>query len=313
MPAEPDAPARLQDLVEAFAQTAQAVVELARTCSEDDLAQPTECPGWTVHDQISHVVGVEAWLQGHKDPRVEVPPYAHVRNDLGKRVEYAVELRRSRTGAQVLSELEDVLAQRLSTLRDPSLTGTDSIPGPFGPDRATAVMLFRIFDVWTHEQDIRSALGRPGNLDSPAATVFVTAVMGQLPKLIATRARVEPGHSVIIEVSGPTTARQGVRIDLDEQGRRRGHVLTGADVPAETSPANDHDASPDTSPHDRATATATDPRSEDRPDHQVTICLSTEAFTRRAAGRRSVSDTAYDVIGDDATARRVLEALVVTH
>ena len=45
----------------------------------------------------------------------------------------------------------------------------------------------------------------------------------------------------------------------------------------------------------------------------MTISLSTEAFTRRAAGRRPLSDTPYDVVGDEDIARRVLEAMVVTH
>ncbi|MGZ4687960.1 MAG: hypothetical protein ACXVYT_19435, partial [Oryzihumus sp.] len=45
----------------------------------------------------------------------------------------------------------------------------------------------------------------------------------------------------------------------------------------------------------------------------VSISMSTDAFTRRAAGRRAVADTAYTVVGDEAMARRVLEALVVTH
>ncbi|MBE3075635.1 MAG: maleylpyruvate isomerase family mycothiol-dependent enzyme [Actinobacteria bacterium] len=283
MSLDPAAPQHLHDRVEAFAQTAQAVVDLARACSVDDLAQPTDCPGWTVHDQISHVVGVEAWLEGHKDPRVEMPPYEHIRNDLGKKVEYAVEVRRGRTGAQVVAELEDVLAQRLSMLRSPELTDTSIIAGPFGPDQAVTVMLLRTFDVWTHEQDIRSALGRPGNLDSPAAAVFLSSVMVQLPKLIARGAGVEPGHAVVIDITGPGSAlaaRQCVRVEVDEQGRTRGHEISG------------------------------DPR----PDGPVTtISLSTEAFTRRAAGRRPVSDTEYSVVGDDAIARRVLEALVVTH
>jgi len=280
MSPDPAAPARLHDLVDAFAQTTQAVIDLGRNCGVQDLALPTECPGWTVHDQISHVVGVEAWLEGHKDPRVDLPRYEHVKNDLGKKVEYAVEVRRGRTGAQVVAELEDVLAQRLSTLRDPVLTDSSVIAGPFGPDRAATVVLLRTFDVWTHEQDIRSALGRPGNLDSPAASVFVSTVMLQLPRLIAKGAGLEPGHVVVIDVTGLTAARQGARVEADEQGRPRGHAI---------------------------------PAGEALPDGATTITLSTEAFTRRAAGRRSVSDTAYSVDGDDAIARRVLEALVVTH
>jgi uncharacterized protein (TIGR03083 family) len=304
MSPDPVVPPRLHDLVEAFAHTAQAVVDLAHACSDDDLSRPTECPGWTVHDQISHVVGVEAWLEGHKDPRVEMPQYDHIRNDLGKKIEYAVELRRGRTGADVLAELEDVLAQRLSTLRSPDLTDTSVITGPFGPDQAATVMLLRTFDVWAHEQDIRSALGRPGDLDSPAAAVFVSTVMAQLPNLVAKSTALEPGHTVVLDVTGPgpvVAARQGVRVEVDEQGRLRGHALSADALPAEAVQA-------DAVPADRV------PASNPRTEPQVTtITLSTEAFTRRAAGRRSVSETEYSVVGDDAVARRVLEALVVTH
>jgi uncharacterized protein (TIGR03083 family) len=303
MSLDPAVPQRLHDLVDAFAQTTQAVIDLGRSCGVDDLAQPTECPGWTVHDQLSHVVGVESRLAGHLDPRVEMPDYGHIRNDVGKRVEFAVEVRRGRTGTEVVAELEDVLAQRLSTLRDPVLTDSSIIAGPFGPDLAATVVLMRTFDVWAHEQDIRSALGRPGNLDSPAAAVFVSAVMLQLPRLIAKGAGLEPGHAVVIDVTGPIVARQGVRVDVDEQGRTRGHALIAGDVPGPAST----DA-PGSSAHDEPARI-----SEQEPDDATTISLSTEAFTRRAAGRRSVSDTEYSVVGDDAIARRVMEALVVTH
>jgi uncharacterized protein (TIGR03083 family) len=285
MPPDQTGRRRLPELVEAFAQTAHAIVDLARACSDDDLGQPTECPGWTVHDQISHVAGVEAWLAGHKDPRVEVPQYEHIRNDLGKKVEYAVEVRRGRSGAEAVAELSNVLAQRLQTLRDPALTDTSIIAGPFGPDQAVTVMLYRIFDVWTHEQDIRSALRRPGNLDSPAAEVCVRTVMQQLPRVIAKFAAVERGDSVVIEVTGHGTpnhlvvARQGFQVVPDQDGSPRGRAIS---MPLPEVPT-------------------------------TTISLSTEAFTRRAAGRRPVSDTDYTVVGDAAIARRVLESLVVTH
>lgn len=271
-------PQRLRNLVEAFAQTTGAVLELARDCSDVDLTQPTACPGWTVHDQIAHVTGVEALLAGHKDPRVEMPHYEHIRNDLGKKVEYAVEVRRGRTAAELIAELDAVLAQRLTTLRDPALTSSSIIAGPFGPDQAATVLLMRTFDVWTHEQDIRSALRRPGDLGSAAAALCVGSVIDQLPRLIARGSAVEPGHTVVIDVTGPTQARLTVQVALDEQGRPRGHAISGPllDTPA------------------------------------TTISLSTEAFTRRSAGRRSVDDTAYGVVGDHGIAARVLGVLAVT-
>ena len=44
----------------------------------------------------------------------------------------------------------------------------------------------------------------------------------------------------------------------------------------------------------------------------TSIQLSTEAFTRRAAGRRSVEDLHYTVIGDEQVAADVLEQLACT-
>jgi hypothetical protein len=164
-------------------------------------------------------------------------------------------------------------------LTEPTLTSDSIIAGPFGPDRAATVLMLRTFDVWTHEQDIRTALRQPGDLDSAAAALCVRSVMGQLPKLIARDAAVEPGQLVVLDITGPVLARMGFQVDLDEQDRPRGHAISGQlpDSPAST------------------------------------ISLSTEAFTRRSAGRRSVAETTYRVVGDEAIARRVLGALVVTH
>ncbi|MDQ1536906.1 MAG: hypothetical protein QOE58_1299, partial [Actinomycetota bacterium] len=176
---------------------------------------------------------------------------------------------------------------RLSRLRSPILTDTTIIDGVFGPDEATAVVLMRAFDVWVHEQDIRSALDRPGNLDSPAARVFVNAVMAQLPRLVSRDAGLEPGQVVVIEVTGPLLTRQAVLVEVDDRGRPRGRVLGSGEMPAR--------------------------QSEGHRDGPTTISLSTEAFTRRAAGRRSVRETEYNVVGDEAIADRVMEALVITH
>jgi len=283
----PAAPSDLHGLVEAFAQTTQAVIDLGRSCSDAEFALETECPGWTVKDQIAHVAGVEAWLEGHRDPQVDVPPYTHVRNKLGQLTEQAIEVRRGRSGQDIVAELEHVLPQRLSTLRSPGLTDSSIIAGPFGPERAATVALMRTFDVWAHEQDIRTALNRPGNLDSPAAAVFVNSVLIQLPKLVARNAGLEPGSSVILDVTGPVVARAGVRVEMGDDGRLYGHAMFTGERADEA--AHAHPEGPTTS-----------------------IGLSTDAFTRRAAGRRSVSTTVYSVVGDEGVARRVLEALVVT-
>lgn len=286
MPMHPAAPHDLHGLVEAFIQTAQAVADLGHGCRKGDFELPTQCPGWTVKDQLSHVVGVEAFLEGYREPQAELPDYAHVVSKVGKRVEYAVHNRRGRAGADVVAELEHVLAGRFATLRSPGLSEESIIPGPFGPAEAAAVLQMRSIDVWVHEQDIRQAVGRPGNLDSPAATLFVRALFDALPKLIARDAAIEPGQIVIFDVSGPVVARTGVRVERGEDGRPFGtKMFTGEQMVED----------------DGRTDWAT-----------TSISLSTDALTRRAAGRVSTADTVHQVIGDQGVARRVLDAIVIT-
>ena len=105
MPMHPAAPEDLHGLVEAYAQTTRAVVDLGHSCSEADFTLQTECPGWTVHDQIAHVAGVESMLEGHRDPEVELPDYDHLGNELSHLTERAVEVRRNRRSQDVVSEL----------------------------------------------------------------------------------------------------------------------------------------------------------------------------------------------------------------
>ena len=137
-----------------------------------------------------------------------------------------------------------------------------------------------------HEQDLRAALDRPGNLDSASASVFTADILAALPRIASRVAGIGAGHAVVLDVSGPVVARGGARIVTGDDGRPYGEALFSGN---------------------------------DRPDGEeqldvTSIHLSTDALTRRAAGRRPVDETHYTVTGDEEIARRLLEALVVvTH
>ncbi|HET6693970.1 MAG TPA: maleylpyruvate isomerase family mycothiol-dependent enzyme, partial [Pedococcus sp.] len=283
MPLHPAAPEDLPGLVAAYAQTVRAVIDLGRACSDADFRKDTDCPGWTVKDQISHVVGVEQSLAGAALPRVRVPEYAHVHTDLDRATEAMIELRRPMIGSKVVDELEGVLATRLAQLGSEDLTLDTVIPGALGPGPAGTVLRTRIVDIWTHEQDLRHALGRPGDLDSPGAAVFMDVLFSALPRLVAKNAGIEPGNVVIFDITGPVMGRAGVRLEVGENGKPLG-------TPLFTGTVHDHPE-----------------------DEQVTsITLSTDAIARRAAGRGSLEDIHYTVHGDEDVARRVLKALPFT-
>lgn len=289
MPIHPTPPEDLDALVEGFRQTVQAVIDLGRECSDEDFVRSTPCPGWTVQDQISHIAAVEAFLDGAEHPQVELTERGHIRHEFGEWMEQGVQVRRDRSGPEVVAELETLLHNRLATLADPSLTLETEVSGPMGSTMSLGSLLrLRHQDIWTHEQDIREALNRIGNLDSPAASTFVNVLVRYFPKLVRD-VPMQDGQTVILESTGPVTARTGVRVSHDEDGEVTYHPLfTG----------------------ESASGMGTLVHSQDDPS--TTISLSTEALTRRAAGRRSTQDTTYSVVGDQELAARVLDAITFT-
>lgn len=282
MPQHPAAPEDLAGLVSAYQSTTQAVIDLGRSCTDEDFDLPTACPGWSVKDQVSHVVGLESWLHTGEVPKVTVPDYDHVHGEAAAFIERSVEVRRPMVGAKVVDELETVVAQRVDQFTAPGVTLETVVRGSWGPSPLGVSLRTRIIDIWTHEQDLRQALGRPGNLDSAAAAVFVDVLFAALPRLVAREAGVPPGNVVVFDVTGPVVGRTGVWVEVGEDGARaRGIPLFSGLA---------HDGDPE--------------------DVFTTITLSTDALTRRAAGRGGVDDIHFTVQGDEAVAHRVLEHLV---
>ena len=285
MPMHPAAPDDRTGLIDALDQTVQTVSGLGFGCREEDFDRPTHCPGWSVKDQIAHVVGVEKSFAGIRADHVDVPDYPHLRHDAARDIEREVEARRGRTGREVVAELADFHPERIASLRESPADLDTVVGGALGPETTFGHLLrMRVIDTWVHEQDIRNALDRPGDLDTPAAALFTEAALRALPRIISRVAGIGPGHAVVVDVTGPVVAREGARVVTGEDERPYGEALFSG--------------------HHR-------PEGEDQLD-VTSIHLTTHALTRRAAGRRSTDEIHYTVTGDDEIARRVLDALVVT-
>ena len=87
--------------------------ELCSSLAEADWDRPTGCPGWTVKDQLSHLVDYEARALGRPGPDHTPADLSHTRNPLGEGNEIGVDFRRSRPGPEVLAEFRQVTAERL--------------------------------------------------------------------------------------------------------------------------------------------------------------------------------------------------------
>ena len=94
MPLHPAAPEDLPGLVEAYAQTTRAVVDLGRSCSEAEFTLQTECPGWTVKTRSPTSPASSRCSRATATPRWTLPAYDHLSNELSHLTERAVEVRR---------------------------------------------------------------------------------------------------------------------------------------------------------------------------------------------------------------------------
>jgi uncharacterized protein (TIGR03083 family) len=205
----------LAGLVEAMEQTWQSTLELAEALSPEDWARPTRCPGWDVHDQVAHIVSAEQLLGGGPLPP-EAPSAPHIRNEFGAHMERGVHALRGTPPEQLVADLRAVVQSRSAELAaHPPRTG-DEILGIMGrPMPAERSLPIRVFDLWTHEQDIRVAVHRPGNESGPGAQVSQDIIVGEMPRLWAKEAGAKPGQTLLLRVTGELPLERAVVVDRD--------------------------------------------------------------------------------------------------
>jgi uncharacterized protein (TIGR03083 family) len=160
-----------EELIDAVDDVLTTTLSLARELAEDDADRSSDCPGWSVRDQLAHMVGLEQVLSGSPEPEIELPPLAHVSTELDAFMEKQVHVRRGLPLAAIADELAGLLPRRLAQLRAHAAEGDPEVRAPIGTRALSASLPIRVFDLWAHEQDIRRALGRPPRIEGPAAEI----------------------------------------------------------------------------------------------------------------------------------------------
>jgi uncharacterized protein (TIGR03083 family) len=240
---------------------------------------PTDCPGWTVQDNVAHMIGTERMLAGEQPAPDGAGDLPHVRNDIGKVNEQWIAMYRDWDGARVLDEFRSVTASRLDALRALSPAEWDKEGfTPEGPGPYRQFMAIRVFDCWYHDQDIREVLERPGFLDGPVAELSVGRVRDKaLGYVVGKKAGAPPGSTVSFVVTGPSAATATVSVP----------------------------------PEGRAFLLDDEP---DAPTARIT--LDTRTFTRLAGGRWTGDQARVEgnvkVEGDDDLGNRVVDSLGFT-
>ena len=213
-----------QELVDMMAHVWRSIEGLCESLSEEEWKIPTDCPGWSVQDQVAHLGGSESRILGNPAPDHTPAETGHVKSEGGMSNEVVVDYRRSWTGRQVLDEFRELTGQRMTDLR--ALSDEDfaaETETPLGPAPVSEFISIRIMDAWVHEQDIRRALAQPGELDGPTAAHALGRILRAMPFVVARRAQAPDGATVVFDVSGPAGRVLPVVVELD--GPTAAHAL----------------------------------------------------------------------------------------
>jgi uncharacterized protein (TIGR03083 family) len=217
---------------EALRETWGGLAEACFELSSNEWALPTECPGWDVKDQLSHLIGIERSLMGEAPPEWPGPRGDHVKNDIAAVNEAWVAVRRPLEGAAVRTEFVEVTDARLAQLGERTEEEWAVVGwSPVGQVPYAVFMEVRAFDSWVHEQDARRALDRPGGSGNLASAISLGRVESAMPFVVGKKAACKAGTTVRFDIAGP---RDDARVFTVGVEGSRARVVDGDVVPTVT-------------------------------------------------------------------------------
>jgi len=222
--------AALTRYVDVWWQEVHDFTALLEEVPAEEWSTPTDLPGWDVHAVAAHVAHLESTQAGRPHEDVELGDVGHVRNEMGTFTEQGVVARRDATPDELIQEIRNsATARHTHLLDDPPTDGTASAPGAFGAIGWTLEQLLRNrpLDVWLHEQDVRRALGRPGNLDGAAAIHTADYLAESLGYVLGKRVGAPAGTTLVLTMAG----HPAYGFQVGDDGRGRGLADPPADPP----------------------------------------------------------------------------------
>lgn len=197
-------------VVELLESVWDSIARLGADLSNEQWDMPTECPGWSVRDQVSHIIGLERMLAGENpDP----PATEGGLEGIAAFNEGQIAPRRSRPGAEVLAEMNDICARRLEMLRTLPSEKWDEVGfTPTGDAPYRTFMHIRVFDCWAHEQDMHRALGIPGHLSGPVVQHCLDWHTRNMGFVVGKKAGAPERSTVVFAVDGDANGPRGVAV-----------------------------------------------------------------------------------------------------
>ena len=207
-PHEPDR--SRADSLNAFIKTASELALLFDSLSDTDWTRPTGIDGASVRGIVEHLVGVERYLLGCLDrrPRLDAP----------RRADHWPVSLRAATG--LAGEPNETVSQSWWA----EVLNLIGACGELGPDRELTyhhltgslqgLLVVRTFELWTHGNDIRAAIGRPlDDLDEDRLSLMASELIRVLPFGLALSGCPQPGRTARLELTGTGGGRFDVSLD----------------------------------------------------------------------------------------------------
>jgi len=212
----PEAAAAAEPIIDLLAIEWRSIDDLCTVLSADEWERPTDCPGWSVKDQVAHLIGTESALAGEPSP--PPPPSladaGHVHNEIGRSNEAWVASLRATPPGRVLGRFREITTVRLEQLRASSREDFDALgPSPVGRVPYREFMSVRLMDNWVHEQDIRRAVARGGHRQGPVVDGVLARFVGAMPFVVGKKVGAANGSSVVFDLDGETRLRFAVVVD----------------------------------------------------------------------------------------------------
>lgn len=191
----------------ALEESFDAVETLGADLAPAEWDAPSLCPDWTVRGVFEHLASIESTLVSWIPVAADTPPPF---SRAGSFVEEVAEL----DSFAFMERVRDVFAQRRQDL---SVLGAADLARPswtpVGEGTYGRFMDIRVFDLWVHERDITTPLGRPTVDTGARAEIALAEVEGSLGYIVGKKVGLPEGQSIVFHISGPLERDIAVVVD----------------------------------------------------------------------------------------------------
>jgi uncharacterized protein (TIGR03083 family) len=200
---------RLAGYIDVWWRAVDDFTSLLEEVPAEEWSTPTDLAGWDVRAVASHTAHLESILAGAPEETAEVGEPDHVTGLMGLYTEIGVVNRRDSSPDEIINEIRSVTTARHTVLlTDPPTDAAAKPEAIFGgvPWDWETLLRNRPLDIWMHEQDVRRAVGRPGNLDSPAGQHTTDYLIESFGYVLAKKAGAPSGTIALLVVEGSAPA-----------------------------------------------------------------------------------------------------------